>query len=240
MERVRLKQLHCSNQSNMSHVCSARWRAVFSLCAHRAHATESPGSGYLLKMAATQKSSSWDYFIKVDAKTVKCKVCDKKYAYHSSTTVMTTAYSNAEKHDRFHRQTPKLWWSQITELITRMIGEDTLPISFVETKGFRRLMAFVEPEYTDPCRTTIMMRLEDKYKESAASLRMDLSKASSVSLTTDAWTGLATVSYPRMWRGCGAYTVQFGYPTVATQVGKKKRKSRSICRLVASTCRLAK
>ena len=57
---------------------------------------------------------------------------------------------------------------------------------------------FVEPEYTVPCRITITTRLEDKYKESAASLRMDLSKASSVSLTTDAWTGLATVSYPRM------------------------------------------
>ena len=37
----------------------------------------------------------------------------------------------------------------------KMIAGDILPISVVEAKGFRGLIAFLEPDYTVPCRQTM-------------------------------------------------------------------------------------
>ena len=37
----------------------------------------------------------------------------------------------------------------------KMIAGDMLPISVVEAKGFRDLIAFLEPDYTVPCRQTM-------------------------------------------------------------------------------------
>jgi len=84
---------------------------------------------------------------------------------------------------------------KITALTAKMIAEDILPIQFIEGKGFRELMALLEPEYTVPCRQTMTKRLEGMYSETAATLRKILSQANKVALTTDAWTGLTTESY---------------------------------------------
>ena len=51
----------------------------------------------------------------------------------------------------------------ITLLITSMITNDMLPLSFVEGEGFRALMEFVEPEYKVPARKTIVARVEMKH-----------------------------------------------------------------------------
>ena len=41
---------------------------------------------------------------------------------------------------------------RITQLITIMTSQDMLPLNFEEGKGFRKLMEYVEPEYTVPGR----------------------------------------------------------------------------------------
>ena len=148
----------------------------------------------------------WDYFIKLDDKTVKCKLCSKEYTYHSSTTMMSShiaskhpqpssSQSTMEDFTMEPRHCDDLRAEKITELIVRLITEDIMPISVVEWNDFRELMAFIEPEYTVPCRQTITTRMEGRYREIAAALRKILCKAKKVALTTDAWTGLTTESY---------------------------------------------
>ena len=84
---------------------------------------------------------------------------------------------------------------KITTLITSMITKEMLPLSFVDQKGFRDLMAFIEPEYTVPSRRTITARVEKMYAEKRELLKADLVTAKKVAITTDAWTSLTTESY---------------------------------------------
>ena len=160
-----------------------------------------------------RKSSSWAYFEQISDVKVKCKLCAKTFAYHSSTTGMNahltsnhadetaqrgpaalpqapiTSYTTTPRHCNERRA------NEISKLITTMIVTDMLPISFVEGSGFRELMAYVEPEYKVPCRTTITTRIEKMYEEKAEDLRTRLAAAPKVSITTDGWTALTTESY---------------------------------------------
>ena len=70
-----------------------------------------------------------------------------------------------------------------------------LPLSFVDQKGFRDLMAFIEPEYKVPSRHTITARVEKMYAEKREQLKAHLVTAKKVATTTDAWTSLTTESY---------------------------------------------
>ena len=59
---------------------------------------------------------------------------------------------------------------------------------------FRDLIAFLEADYTVPCRQTMTVRLEKMYSEAAASLCEILSFSEKFAITTDAWKGLITES----------------------------------------------
>lgn len=69
-------------------------------------------------------------------------------------------------------------------LIANIIAKDMLPVSCVEGKGFRQLMAYMEPEYTVPSR-----------KMHTHCICAALDQMEKVALTTDAWTSLALESY---------------------------------------------
>ncbi len=84
---------------------------------------------------------------------------------------------------------------QTTVNITEMIAQDMLPISFVEGKGFRTLMEFVEPEFTVPSRKTITARLEKLFDDNVRELRSQLASVGKIALTTDSRTALTTESY---------------------------------------------
>ena len=58
----------------------------------------------------------------------------------------------------------------------------------------RDLIAFLEADYTVPCRQTMIVRLEKMYSEAEASLRAILSLAEKVAITANAWKALITVS----------------------------------------------
>lgn len=84
---------------------------------------------------------------------------------------------------------------QLTSMITDMVAQDLLPLSFVDGTGFRQLMSCVEPEYHVPSRMTITRQLEARYEACAQGIKDQLSKASYVSITTDGWTSNTTESY---------------------------------------------
>lgn len=82
-----------------------------------------------------------------------------------------------------------------SSLIANMIAKDMLPVSCVEGKGFRQLMAYVEPEYTVPSRKSMTSRLEKMHTDCAETVRAALAQTDKVAITTDAWTSLAVESY---------------------------------------------
>uniref|UniRef100_A0A8C5HT75 BED-type domain-containing protein n=1 Tax=Gouania willdenowi TaxID=441366 RepID=A0A8C5HT75_GOUWI len=155
--------------------------------------------------AARNRSKVWGSFSKIDDKVVRCKLCGKDYAFHTSTSGMLAHLE--KKHpmpsslkqssmDAFRvRKLDISRAEKITGLMTSMVAKDVLPVSFVEGVGFRELMAFLEPDYQVPCRKTTTVRLEKMYEDKAASLRESLCAAEHLAITTDAWTALTTESY---------------------------------------------
>lgn len=79
----------------------------------------------------------------------------------------------------------------ITNLIAEMIAVDNQPISFVEDKGFNRLMRLVKPKYQVPSRKhvgeTVIPQLYEKLKKT---IQDELSKTKAVSVTSDMWTNI--------------------------------------------------
>lgn len=70
-----------------------------------------------------------------------------------------------------------------------------LPISFVSSAGFKKIMSVVEPAYKVPCESTIIRRLECTFEEVRSRIKEELAQAESVSLTTDEWSSRAQNSY---------------------------------------------
>lgn len=127
----------------------------------------------------------------------------QKYAYHSSTTLMTAHISSKHSQSSSKKTQSSNFTVQprhcdtqraerLTQLTANMIAEDTLPISFVEGKGLRALMAFCKPEYIMPCGSTMTMRLEWSYRQLAISLcKIEIFCCHEVRI----WIGLCATTY---------------------------------------------
>lgn len=83
----------------------------------------------------------------------------------------------------------------ITQLITKMICMDTLPISIVQNKGFQKLLSYLAPFYKIPVPKTIQLRIDAMYEKEKNNLLTVLKDANYIALTTDCWTSRATESY---------------------------------------------
>lgn len=84
----------------------------------------------------------------------------------------------------------------ITDKIAMFIVKDLRPFSVVSNEGFRALVQTLDPRYTIPSRTYFSeTAIPDMYDQVKADVKLQLSKASSVALTTDGWTSRATESY---------------------------------------------
>lgn len=79
--------------------------------------------------------------------------------------------------------------------IARMIAVDMLPLSFSENRGFVDLMNIVIPGYNIPGRKSMENRIESLYVKTKDTVTTMLKAASSVALTTDAWSSRSTKSY---------------------------------------------
>ena len=84
---------------------------------------------------------------------------------------------------------------KITQSIADMIVSDHVPLSIVESKGFRNLVEIVAPDYKVPCRKTIHSRIVRRYDGEKDALMSKLGSVGNVSLTTDTWTSNSTESY---------------------------------------------
>ena len=84
----------------------------------------------------------------------------------------------------------------LTDSVLNMIIKDMRPLSMVEDEGFRAMVNTFQPGYCLPKRTCFTNMMERRYEDEFLKVKLALSSSSSmVSLTTDAWTSIATEAY---------------------------------------------
>ncbi|XP_072389901.1 E3 SUMO-protein ligase ZBED1-like [Diabrotica undecimpunctata] len=84
----------------------------------------------------------------------------------------------------------------LNEKVLNMIIKDLQPFSIVDDEGFRRLVAALDPSYKIPSRTTFSRDLMDrKYKDIIEKVKVQMSQAEFVCLTTDTWTSRSVDNY---------------------------------------------
>lgn len=141
-----------------------------------------------------KRSSVWDIFIKVDDE-VHCTMCDTKLKYRSSTTSMMYHIKNKHPDTMPHDGVSPATHAEVTELISRMIEKDMLPISLVDGEGFRELLAYTVHNYKMPSAGDITRLIEGHFHEKVEELVVQLGKVEKVALTADFWTALPFQRY---------------------------------------------
>ena len=77
-----------------------------------------------------------------------------------------------------------------------MIVKDMRPLAIVEGEGFREMMCKLHPGYTLPSRKYFTELMEKQYEATLDSVKSKIKSVSSkITLTTDAWTSIATEAY---------------------------------------------
>ncbi|XP_034096188.1 zinc finger BED domain-containing protein 1-like [Gymnodraco acuticeps] len=155
-----------------------------------------------------KRSSVWDIFVRVDDE-VHCTMCDTKLKYRSSTTNMmyhiknnhqgtaspTRGINKGSSSSMPNDGVSVAAHTEVTELISRMIEKDMLPISLLRGDGFRELLAYTVHTYKMPSAEDIVRLIEGHFREKAEELRVQLGKVEKVSLTADFWTALPFQRY---------------------------------------------
>ncbi|XP_051279716.1 E3 SUMO-protein ligase ZBED1-like isoform X1 [Dicentrarchus labrax] len=141
-----------------------------------------------------KRSSVWDIFVKVDDE-VHCTMCDTKLKYRSSTTSMMYHIKNKHPDTMPNDGVSLATHTEVTELISRMIEKDMLPISMVTGEGFRELLAYTVHNYKMPSAGDIIRLIEGHFHEKAEELVVQLGKVEKVALTADFWTALPFQRY---------------------------------------------
>ena len=79
--------------------------------------------------------------------------------------------------------------------ILNMVVKDMQPLSIVEDVGFRQLMNRIDPKYPIIARSSLTQLLPQRYQVEKERLKVRMAQVSSVSVTTDHWTSIATDAY---------------------------------------------
>ncbi|KAK0134197.1 Zinc finger BED domain-containing protein 1 [Merluccius polli] len=176
-------------------------------------------------MSVKKKSKAWEYFdLDQDGTQASCRLCPVKLAYKNSTGSMRnhlqSKHLDVNLDGTENSQTPKQARitaftspttrrccdpgrsEKIHRLITEMTAVDMLPLSFVEGKGFNKLLNFLEPEYTVAGRKLIMTKLEVAHANMTAVIKAKMAKAEYVAITSDGWTATTTESYMTITGHC--------------------------------------
>ncbi|XP_044052636.1 zinc finger BED domain-containing protein 4-like isoform X2 [Siniperca chuatsi] len=141
-----------------------------------------------------KRSSVWDIFIKVDDE-VHCTMCDTKLKYRSSTTSMMYHIKNKHTDTMPNDGVSLATHTEVTELISRMIEKDMLPINIVNGEGFRELLAYTVHNYKIPSAGDITRLIEGHFHEKVEELVVQLGRVEKVALTADFWTALPFQRY---------------------------------------------
>ncbi|TNN67008.1 hypothetical protein EYF80_022781 [Liparis tanakae] len=168
-----------------------------------------------------RRSSVWDIFIRVDDE-VHCTMCDTKLKYRSSTTSMMYHIKNK------HPDTVPAdgggggagaTHAEVTELISRMIEKDMLPVDVVGGNGFRELLAHTVHNYKMPSAAAITRLIESHFREKVEELVAQLGKVEKLALTADVWTALPSQRYMTVfcsfitedWQGSTASVIELSW-----------------------------
>ena len=84
--------------------------------------------------------------------------------------------------------------AQLTNSILQMIVKDMRPVAIVEGQGFREMINTFHPGYTLPSRRHFTDLMEKKYEAALERVKCEI-KNKKITLTTDAWTSIATEAY---------------------------------------------
>lgn len=141
-----------------------------------------------------KRSSVWDIFVKVEDE-VHCTICDTKLKYRSSTTSMMYHIKNKHPDTVPNDGVSLAAHAEVTELISRMIEKDMLPISVVNGDGFRELLAYTVHSYKMPSAGDITRIIEGHFNEKVEELLELLGRVEKVALTADFWTALPYQKY---------------------------------------------
>jgi len=147
---------------------------------------------------SSRRSAVWKVFKLDEAKPGKaqCSLCDKWFAYKTST-------SNLSYHLKTH-ETPTaatittsqtLSDYQLTQQLLRWFVSDLRPISLVKGRGFIKFLQVLRPGWKPPHRSTLTRHLVSLKDNVFTKLVSVLEGASTLTLTTDCWTSIATQSY---------------------------------------------
>lgn len=141
-----------------------------------------------------KRSSVWDIFVKVDEE-VHCTMCDTKLKYRSSTTSMMYHIKNKHPDTMPGDGGSGATHAEVTELISRMIERDMLPVSVVGGDGFRELLAHTVHNYKVPSAADVTRLVEGHFHEKAEELVAQLANVEKLALTADLWTALPFQRY---------------------------------------------
>ncbi|XP_029960779.1 zinc finger BED domain-containing protein 4-like [Salarias fasciatus] len=141
-----------------------------------------------------KRSSVWDIFVKVDDE-VHCTMCDTKLKYRSSTTSMMYHMKNKHQDTVPNEAVSLATHAEVTEVISRMIEKDMLPISIVNGEGFRELLAHTMHSYKMPTVGDITRIIEGHFHDKVEELMLQLGRTEKVALTADFWTALPFQRY---------------------------------------------
>ncbi|XP_045074059.1 E3 SUMO-protein ligase ZBED1-like [Coregonus clupeaformis] len=84
----------------------------------------------------------------------------------------------------------------ITATIAKFICKDMRPYSVVENPGFREMIQTLEPRYTIPSRPHFSKKvIPALYESTKNDVKLSLSKAERVAITTDGWTSCSNQGY---------------------------------------------
>lgn len=76
-----------------------------------------------------------------------------------------------------------------------MIIKDMRPLCLVQSQAFINMIEYACPGFKCPSRWWFTMQLEKEYQSVFDDLKENLKRSSKITLTTDAWTSIATEAY---------------------------------------------
>lgn len=194
--------------------------------------TSNPPERDCVERKRLKRSSVWDIFIKVDDE-VHCTMCDTKLKYRSSTTSMMYHIKNKHQDAVPNDGVTLATHAEVTELISRMIEKDMLPISMVIGDGFRDLLAYTVHNYKMPSVGDVTRIIEGHFHEKMEELLVQLGRVEKVALTADFWTGLTFQRY--MTVSCSFITEDWQGRSAVLQTHKVLVESNSTADSITDT-----
>ncbi|XP_053714153.1 zinc finger BED domain-containing protein 4-like [Synchiropus splendidus] len=141
-------------------------------------------------------SPVWEHFNLISANKVKCRLCSKELRYNNNTSSMLRHYWALHETKETGSEQPSIDdRSGVDDALVDMVILDSQPFSFVEDKGFKKLVAALNPGYVLPTRQALKAMVEKRYEELKEKAKVLVSTASAVSLTSDMWTSINTNAY---------------------------------------------